>query len=91
MALLEQLGEVVVGEEGFTKGWTVVRWKADLPPIAVGTKLYSVGLPQMLTPEQIGAVWSAQGSFTDRESDYRSFARACIAEFCRINGIGVTP
>jgi hypothetical protein len=34
-------GEVVIGEEGITKGWTVIRWRADLPPIAVGTKLYT--------------------------------------------------
>lgn len=36
----EHIGEIVVGEEGFTKGWTVVRWRKDLPPIPVGTKLY---------------------------------------------------
>lgn len=35
------IGEVVIGEEGTTKGWTVIRWRADLPPIAVGTKLYA--------------------------------------------------
>lgn len=45
----EHIGEVVVGEEGFTKGWTVVRWRADLPPIPVGTKLYTA--PQPATPK----------------------------------------
>ena len=29
-----------------------------------------------LTREQIDTVWSSLGSFTDRESDYRIFARA---------------
>jgi hypothetical protein len=29
-----------------------------------------------LTREQIDSIWHAQGSFTDRESDYRIFARA---------------
>lgn len=42
------IGEVVVGEDGFTKGWTVVRWRADLPPIPVGTKLYTT--PQVMMP-----------------------------------------
>ena len=37
----EPIGEVVIGEEGTTKGWTVIRWRADLPPVAVGTKLYA--------------------------------------------------
>lgn len=37
----EPVGEVVIGEEGMTKGWTVIKWRADLPPIAVGTKLYA--------------------------------------------------
>jgi hypothetical protein len=36
----EPIGEVVIGE-GDTKGWTVVKWRADVPPIAVGTKLYT--------------------------------------------------
>lgn len=37
-----------------------------------------------LTREQIDAVWSSLGSFTDRESDYRIFARAIE----RAHGIG---
>lgn len=37
----EPIGEVVIGEDGTVKGWTVVRWRKDLPPIAVGTKLYA--------------------------------------------------
>ena len=41
-----------------------------------------------LTREQIDAVWSGMGSFTDRQSDYRLFARAAIAKFCEVNGIG---
>lgn len=44
----EHIGEVVVGENGFTKGWTVVRWREDLPPIPVGTKLYTT--PQVMMP-----------------------------------------
>lgn len=49
--------------------------------------LYAAPLaePQPLTREQIDAIWSAQGSFTDRESDYRCFARAIEAA----HGIGV--
>lgn len=39
---------------------------------------------QPLTREQIDRIWSAQGSFTDRESDYRCFARAIEAA----HGIG---
>lgn len=45
----EPIGEVVIGEEGVAKGWTVVKWRADLPPIAVGTKLYAA---PMAPPEQ---------------------------------------
>ena len=37
-----------------------------------------------LTREQIDTVWSSLGSFTDRESDYRIFARAIE----RAHGIG---
>lgn len=40
-----------------------------------------------LTREQIDAVWSSLGSFTDRESDYRIFARAVE----RAHGIGEKP
>ena len=40
-----------------------------------------------LTREQIDTVWSSLGSFTDRESDYRIFARAIE----RAHGIGETP
>jgi hypothetical protein len=32
-----------------------------------------------LTRDQIDAIWSSMGSFTDRESDYRIFARAIEA------------
>ena len=41
-------------------------------------------VPQPLTREQIDAIWNAQGSFTDRKSDYRCFARAIE----RAHGIG---
>lgn len=44
----EPIGEVVIGEDGFTKGWTVVKWRADVPPIAAGTKLYAT--PQQRKP-----------------------------------------
>lgn len=40
-----------------------------------------------LTREQIDTVWSSLGSFTDRESDYRIFARAVE----RAHGIGEAP
>jgi len=40
-----------------------------------------------LAREQIDAIWSSQGSFTDRESDYRCFARAIE----RAHGIGGKP
>ena len=37
-----------------TKGWTVIRWRADLPPVAVGTKLYTAPpAPAPLTDEQL--------------------------------------
>ena len=48
----EPIGEVVVGDEGVVKGWTVVKWRADLPPIAVGTKLYAA--PVALPEQQAG-------------------------------------
>ncbi len=85
----EPVGEVVIGEEGMTKGWTVIKWRADLPPIAVGTKLYAEPQASLkpLTREQIDVIWSAQGSFTDRESDYRCFARAIEQS----HNIGVKP
>lgn len=85
----ESVGEVVIGEEGMTKGWTVIKWRADLPPIAVGTKLYAEPQASLkpLTREQIDVIWSAQGSFTDRESDYRCFARAIEQS----HNIGVKP
>lgn len=38
---IDHVGDVVIGEDGMTKGWTVVRWRKDLPPIATGTKLYT--------------------------------------------------
>lgn len=43
-----------------------------------------------LTREQIDAIWRGMGSFTDPRSDYRLFARAAIAKFCEVNGIGTT-
>ena len=53
----EPVGEVVIGESGFTKGWTVVQWREDLPPIATGTKLYTAPqATQPLTDEQIAAL-----------------------------------
>lgn len=44
---LQYVGEVVIGEEGMTKGWTVIRWRADLPLVPVGTKLYA----ELASPE----------------------------------------
>jgi len=35
--------------------------------------------PAVLTTAEIDAVWSSMGSFTDRQSDYRIFARAILA------------
>ena len=46
----EPIGEVVIGEEGMVKGWTVVRWRADLPPIAPGTKLYTTPPAPVVPP-----------------------------------------
>jgi len=59
-----------------SKGW------ADRD--ATAAMLKAPQAQQPLTREQIDAVWSAQGSFTDRESDYRCFARAIE----RAHGIG---
>jgi hypothetical protein len=57
--------------------------KPMVMPGAVGNEVHRTPLyahpPQQrkpLTREQIDSIWHAQGSFTDRESDYRIFARA---------------
>ena len=43
--------------------------------------------PKRLTDEQIRAVWSAQGSFTERDADNRMFARAIESAVLRLNGL----
>ena len=43
--------------------------------------------PVPLTRDQIDAVWNSMGSFTDRQSDYRLFARAIE----RAHGIAASP
>lgn len=64
----EPIGEVIIGEEGFTKGWTVIKWRADLPPIPVGMKLYAAPQPapepaerKLLTKDQIINLTQAVG------------------------------
>ena len=44
-------------------------------------------VPVPLTGEQIDKIWHRMGSFTDRQSDWRIFARAIE----RAHGIGATP
>ena len=91
----EPVGEVVIGESGFTKGWTVVQWREDLPPIATGTKLYTAPqATQPLTDEQIAAlvlqtVYEGDASTPHRDAWATEIGIPFARAIERAHGIGV--